>query len=158
ADTIPLWPEGPALESLAAFAADPSRSPELRFLAGLGLLSRGRQDLLGAVLDATCADSGESWFRPAHWQGLLDAGVPEKQLALRLAAAPPPHAYSPAVRWLLGRQRLTEEARQALAAFLDTGTGRMRELRVLAARRLHRHRDQTGFPLLLQNEFQGASP
>ncbi|MCI0464965.1 MAG: hypothetical protein L0Z62_49215 [Gemmataceae bacterium] len=153
AENVELWPEGPALESMMEFVVDPVRPPELRFLAGLGLFRKGSKKLLGAVFDAACADSPELWFRPEHCKALLDAGVEKKQLALRLAVSLHPHAYTPAVKYLVERTRLTREVRAALLAFLETGTGRLRDLRLEAARWLHRHGDRAGFPLLLQNEF-----
>jgi hypothetical protein len=158
AATVSLWPDGPALQRLRALVHDPGRPGELRFLAGAGLVKRGESGLVEVLLDAVCAEGGPNWFRPEHWRELLGLGLTERQLSLRLAASPQPHAYSPAVRHLTARARRDERARAALTAFLEAGTGRMRELRLLAAGWLHAQGDEAGFPLLLQNEHQAEAP
>jgi hypothetical protein len=158
AATVSLWPDGPALKGLRAFVADPGQSAELRFLAGMGLVQRGERGLLEALLDAVCAEDARPWFRPEHWQALLGLAQTERQLSLRLAVSPQPHAYAPAVRYLTTRAKFNERVQQALRAFLEAGTGRMRELRVQAAAVLHAHGDTTGFPVLLENEYEAERP
>jgi hypothetical protein len=157
AATVSLWPEGPALEAIRAFVAEPNWPVELRFLAGVGLVKRGERRLLDRVL-AACTEEGESWFRPEHWRELLDLGVSERALSLRLAVSPQPHAYARAVRHLTATPTPDAETRQALLAFLETGTRRLRELRVQAATALHAAGDASGFPLLLQNEDGAQQP
>jgi hypothetical protein len=149
AGTVSLWPDGPARRGLADFVRDPAAVAEARFLVGLELLALGERGLVPDILDAACHKGG--WFTADDWNALVRGGVPERDLALRLAASPQPHAYGLAVRRLTeGESALDEHVRQALVAFLEAGTDRWHELRVQAALALHRAGDFTGFPLLVR--------
>jgi hypothetical protein len=158
ANTVSLWLEGPALNGVRALVQDACAAPELRFLAGLGLMQRGEQAFLTAMLDAACRDTPTAWFRPADWQRLRDVGVTERDLALGLAVSPQPHAYGPAVRWLTNLGEFDAAARDALVAFLEMGTERLKDHRLRAAAWLHRHGDHAAFALLLQNECMAERP
>jgi hypothetical protein len=156
--TISLWPDGPALNDLRAFVADAVQEPELRFLAGIGLLKRGERGALDAVLAAACVETKPPWFLPEHWQELVNLGIPDRTLALSLAVSAQPHAYTRAVPQLVCHGGPDEEAHQALRAFLEAGNRRARTLRVRAAAWLHTQDDFTGFPILLENECNLNQP
>jgi hypothetical protein len=151
--TISLWPDGPARRGLGDLVGDETAPAEARFLAGLGLFELGERGLLADLLAIVCRESG-NWFRPEDWQRLLHLGVAERELALRLAVSPQPHAYNAAVRALTEDTAPYDvEARLALLRFLEAGTERLDELRIRAALRLHGEDDHAGFPLVLRHYF-----
>jgi hypothetical protein len=155
AATVAFWPDGPARRGLVTLVRDESADGEARFLVGLELLALGEPGLFPVVLGAACRDG--AWFVPEDWQRLLRLGVPARELALRLAASPQPHAYGAAVRHLTEAASADdEEVRQALMTFLGAGSDRWHDLRVQAARALHRAGDFTGFPLLLRAAVAGS--
>jgi hypothetical protein len=156
AATIPLWPDGSARRGLGDLVHDAGAPAEACFLAGLGLLELGERGVLPALF-AICLEPG-SWFRPEDWQRLIQLGVTERELALRLAGSPQPHAYGAAVRALTEESRpYDEESCQALVTFLEAGTDRLAELRVRAALRLHVFGEPAGFPLLLRHVLAGGT-
>src|SRR5262249_42504749 len=81
ASTLSLWPEGASLERVRSFVGAPNGPPELRFLAGLGLVKKGETALLNAVFDAACRETEPPWFRPEDWQALLELGLSERAVA-----------------------------------------------------------------------------
>lgn len=148
--TVPDWPQGPARAALPALVAEAAVPAHHRFRIGLTLARLGMTGLLPHLLDAACADAAPPWFQPADWQALLDLGAPVEHVAVCLARSPQATAYTPAVDYLVALESLSPEGCAALQAFLNAETPRMHELRVRAAKALHRLGNHTGFPLLLQ--------
>src|SRR5262249_22588876 len=113
----------------------------------------GRDEMLGAMLDAVCRPGRGGWVETADWFWLV-VHVPDlRAAALRLAEAPHPHAHVPAVRLLCDTRDDDPAVRQALVAFLELGTGRAREVRQQAADWLARHGSARAvLPLLLQRK------
>jgi hypothetical protein len=132
--------------------ADPEAPPEARFRIGLALFPRHKPKVRPHLLDALCCETPVPWVRAEDRDALLAAGFPARQLAIGLAASPQPHAYTWAVGYLL-ETPLTSSVRHALAAFLECGTARTRELRLRAAEKL-RWTNEEVLPLLLQQEVR----
>jgi hypothetical protein len=157
AATVALWPDGAARRSMAALVKDETAWPPTRFLVGLELLGQGADDLLPAILSAAGQPAEPPWFVPDDWQRLLRAGAAELDMALSLAGSPQPHAYGLAIRYLTAPSTaFSPPVRQALTAFLEAGTERWAELRIMAALALHRHNDYAGFPILLRHVLSSA--
>ena len=153
AETVSLWPDGPPLEAVRELLRQDKLPPQVHFLAGAELVSRGEAAFLDGLLRVAAIENegdAPSWFRPEDWQRLLTLGVPPRRLAMGLARSRHPHAYGPAVRYLTGLRGPDAEAAEALERFLECGTERMREVRLGAALWLHAHGNHSGFPLLLQ--------
>ncbi len=158
-ESVALWPDGPSLAALRAYAADPDAPAELRFRLLAGLIERGEREHLEAALAVACEGlSGPHWFRPEDWARLRKAGATDDALALALATSPQAHAYRRALETLLTDPRPTASTLDAVRAFLEQGTERMGELRRRAARWLWALRDRAGFPILLAEVLEQAAP
>jgi hypothetical protein len=158
--TIPDWPEGPALEKVRRLVREKETLPEFRFRAAGGLWQRGETAFRDDLLDAVGTPGPVGWFQEADWDWLQDHFSDQPcALAVRLAAAPHPHAYGPSVRYLLDLGEADSEVRRALLTFLEAGTQRLRELRLEVAEWFYcRGEHATALPLLLQKNPTAEPP
>ncbi|HEU5076568.1 MAG TPA: hypothetical protein VFU02_20395, partial [Polyangiaceae bacterium] len=149
AESIPLWSDVGALESVRALVSASALPSELRFRVALAFLERGERALLPLAYAAALEPDDDQWFSVKDYQRLSSADSPE-QAWLWLARSPHPHAYRPAVQGLLGRSVLSDAERlSSLRAFLEAGTDRDAALRSSVAERLANVSDDLGFPLRL---------
>ncbi len=130
---------------------------ETRYRVAAAALERDEAGALEATVAALCEPGPAGWFAASDWRWLSTvAGRFGEVLAicLRLAESPHPHAYEPAVMELTRREDFANvRIQQALLAFLECGTGRMRDLRVQAAQWLYKSAAwQPALPILLQAE------
>ena len=72
-ESIPLWPEGEALQNARALAATDA-SPEVRFRISVAFLERGDRAMASGALAAVCAESSDPWFRAEDWERLISLG------------------------------------------------------------------------------------
>jgi hypothetical protein len=155
ADTIGDWPEGEARQRVRAALHDPAVAPENRYRIAEEFFFRGERELRPVFLDALNRPEPIGWFTAEDWNWLIHTGLeetPQIEIERRLAVSPHPHAYDPAVMGLTRTELYTDvETQQALIAFLECGTWRMRELRVRAADWLHKAGAGAAvLPILLQ--------
>jgi HEAT repeats len=153
-DTIPEWPECPALEQLRRLVADKQAPSETRFRVGEALYRRQPWPVLADLLDAIFQPDSRNWMLESdyEWLAQLD-GRDRRKLALAGALSPNPSFYTRAIQDLCKTESADPEVVQALVQFLELGTERMRELRVQAAQWLHRHGERnTALLTLLQLE------
>lgn len=146
-ESLPLWPEGPALAEVRAWVEAGEGAPETRFHAALGLAERREERFVDLALDAACAPARESWLRKRDYERLCRVEVP-RRVWRRLAASDHPYAYTESVSGLLAVASYDERDHEALRAFLDRGTERHRALRDVAAQRLWAWGDSSVFPLV----------
>lgn len=106
------------------------------------------------ALEVVVAETGPAWFAPRDWDRLRALGIPEREIARRLALSAQPHAYITAVEALLTDPHPDADDVAALAAFLERGDERLASLRLLAARMLRVAGDPVGLPLLLAAETE----
>lgn len=154
-ETIVMWPEGAALERIGAAFTDASIPAETRYRIGVALHERGRADVLPVLTAALNEEGPTDWFTATDWHWLLNVGSmgpPHLDVCMRLATSPHPHVYDPAIMCLMRDGSFSSiEIQNALIAFLECGTGRMRELRVQAADWLYKAGNwQPILPILLQ--------
>jgi hypothetical protein len=153
-ESVPLWPEGPALARARSHARE-AGPDELRFRLAAALAERGERGFVPYALAAARVETDETWFRADDWRRLLALGETERSLSLSLAASPHPHAYRLALGHLLAvlehllATPAPPEILEATRAFLEAGTERMTPLRRRAARWLMLQGDDAGFPVLL---------
>ena len=147
--TLPLWPESAALRRLRKRLFENSIPPEAQMFAAIGLLQRGEEEFRPVALAAPCREVKEFWFSQDHWQALLDAGVPEDEIAINLTISPQPQAYMPALEAIFTHPAPTAEMEPAVEAFLEMGTRRIRDLRLQAAHWLSERDNHIGLPLLI---------
>lgn len=150
AESIPLWPDGPAVRAVLKHFASATGSSEELFAIGAALLERAAIDA-AAVLELCRREVLPAWFRPEHWKRLRRLVPDVLELSVSLAASPQPHAYQLAVRHLLESHPEPVRPRiiAALREFLYGGTERLAALRLSVAARLRDFGDFTGWPLLM---------
>ncbi len=147
AESIPLWSDPLAIESVRELVTGSAIPSELRFRVALAFLERGELAMLALAYAAALEPDDDQWFSPKDYQRLCSADAPEPAW-LVLARSPHPHAYRPAVLGLLGRSSLPDAERiSSLRKFLEAGTDREAELRAQVAERLANVSDDLGFPL-----------
>ncbi|MEZ4247747.1 MAG: HEAT repeat domain-containing protein [Polyangiales bacterium] len=132
-------------------------NPATRFHLALEL------DAPEVAVEAACARlDGASWMEPSDTEKLL-ARLGPRRFARELTVSPHPDAYAPAVRLCIDRggaddAPTDDEARKALAAFLELGTERLADVRLDAARALDRLDDDLGMPLLIADVIARREP
>jgi hypothetical protein len=152
ADTVRDWGDETALQQVRALVGWSETLPEVRYRLGVAFYQRGQRDVLLDVKDAVARPGPVGWFDKRDWEW-LQAGENMRDLARLLARSPHPHAYQPLVEYLAYQDGPDEEVGQALTAFLEAGTERLRESRLRAARWLyHNGGRDTARPFLLQGE------
>ncbi len=154
AETVSLWPEGPALVSVHDLLIQSQLPVQLRFLIGLQLLERGHTEIAGNLFDLINTETQTTWFQESDWQRLQNAGLKKFDLAVAVCGSPQLHAYLPAVRWLLKQETPSEDVIAAVRKFLESDSQRLFELRVKTALWLRDQGDLTGFPILIQHAIQ----
>ena len=150
-DSLPLWPDVPALDATLAIVDDEAAWPEIRFRVALASIERGRASAFDAAIAILRRPTRDRFFENVDWDRLVDlAGGHEAsfRLALALADSPHPRAHLRAVETLLAFPTLPT-ALEALRRFLECGSERMASLRRRAALALHEAGDATGFPLVV---------
>jgi hypothetical protein len=152
ADSIPRWKDETALAEVRALLRQADAVPEVRYRVGEALYQRGERDVVTDMVDAVRRPAPVGWFEDSDWVW-LSSGEDMRDLSLKLALSPHPHAHQPAVEHLAGAVGPDEEVRQALTSFLETGTERMRDARIQAAKWLYGNGGrETALPFLLQGE------
>lgn len=147
-ESVPLWPDCPALERLRArLDGGPA---ELRFRLALALVERGETAAIELALGAAVEPGKADWLASADVDRLARQ-LPGPELWRRLATSPHPHAYRRALDTLIAASDGEPEDRAAVRAFLSMGTERQHDLRRLAATWLANRDDAFGFPLLLEH-------
>lgn len=150
-DSIPLWPEGPALREARDISMGLiDTSSELRFRISLALISMGETARIEDALGAVCMETQSAWFRAQDWERLLAMGLSEHSLAQALIASPHPNAYQRAVNHFLQLDYPSDVIQSELRTFLLSGSRRLLDLRRQAALRLKESGDYLGFPILLE--------
>ena len=158
-ESLLLWPRGEAFERVAAALNDLTLPAETRYRIGVALQECGRDDVLPALIEILSQPGPTGWFEATDWQWLLNfargLGWEDLQLEKQLATSPHAHVYDPAIMGLMrGENYSSLEIQNALIAFLECGTERMRELRVQAANWLYKSGNwHPILPLLLQAEI-----
>src|SRR5262249_54107186 len=124
AESIPLWPSGSALEEARAAMNGP-HDAEVRFRIAMSFADRG-EDTAAIAIACARERSDRRWLtRRDVLRACERFGASRVHRAL--ADCDHPHGYVMAVEYLLGREGEPED-REAIRAFLDRGTDRMRDL------------------------------
>jgi hypothetical protein len=154
--------ECPSVElraSLRRLAANPEAVAEVRFRIGQMLWQEGDDSIPLDMLDAVCRPGPVGWLRTTECEWLrYRVPLPTIELDLRLVQSPHPPAY------VLGVVQLTHKPAEpriveALLAFLDAGSERMRAPRLQVARWLDDKGERTSvLPILLGEEPQSDPP
>ncbi|MBL8741278.1 MAG: VWA domain-containing protein, partial [Myxococcales bacterium] len=152
-DSLPLWPEVPALGRALAIVDDEDARLELRFRVALACIERAPERLRDDAIALLRRPTTERFFESSDWDRLVDLGGDDRQetsfrLAVTLADSPHPRAHLRAVETLLAFPS-APAALDGLRRFLECGTERMASLRRRAATTLHETGDLTGFPLVV---------
>ena len=154
-ESVPLWPEGPALALLEEHLRTEELAAEIRFRLAIAFAERHEPGAIDIAIAATLSSGDDRWFEPRDWDAMLRF-VDSAKLSRSLAASPHPHAHVRALEWLLALPAPSENL-DALRAFLATGTKRMGSLRRRAARVLLDEGDDSAFPLVLTQELEEAT-
>lgn len=158
AETLPLWPaRQTALALMESLARDPATDTELQFVLATGFWERGDASWRDVAFASACRESPRAWFAASDWQRLRHLGASDWELAIALTIAPHPPAYTRAVKWLCDAVEIGEAEIDAMRAFLETGSERLRELRILAAGKLREWGSLEGLPVALEGLLHGYS-
>jgi hypothetical protein len=134
--------------------------PEVAFRVGGALWGPEEHSVLADLLAAVRRPGPVGWFTATDCGWLRDYGpMNEVDLCGELAGSHHPAAYLFAVERLTSYVSATPEIRTALLEFLEAGTGRMRDVRLQAARWLYDHGEREEvLPILLGKAPQKEPP
>ncbi len=145
-ESIPLWSDEAALAVARALFDDPDATAVERFRVALSFAERGEPGWIERAVDVVAAPSDHVWFMREDWIAMIARVEHLRPVCCKLAACDQPHAYRPAVAWVL-EQALDDELAEALRGFLDCGSERPFNVRKHAAKRLHGRGDAFALPL-----------
>ena len=145
-ESIPLWSDEAALTTAREVFDDPDATLVERFRIALSFAERGEAGWIDRAVDVVAAPSDHVWFMREDWIAMIARVEHLRPVCCKLAACDQPHAYRPAVAWVL-EQALDDELAEALRAFLDRGTERPLNMRQHAAKRLHGRGDAFALPI-----------
>jgi hypothetical protein len=146
-ESIPLWSDDDALERARRRFDDAETTLVERLCIALSFAERGEAGWAARAIDVVATPADHVWFQREDWLALVTRVDSVRALCVRVVGGDQPHAYRPALAWLLDRPELDDEVAGALRAFLDCGTDRPSNMRHQAATRLHAEGDAFALPV-----------
>ena len=148
------WPKDEHRDAVRQMVLDGAGAPEVRYRISIALNNNAERGLLPSLMHTLKEPSPTGWFNAHDWHDLRRAaeleGIEADDWFYPLAVSPHPHLYEPVVTLLCAAEPI-DSWRTSINAFLECGTGRMRELRVQAAEALQRvGLAADALPILLQ--------